>query len=772
MKKGHYFITGPLPSTPVPAEQLRPWDETVVVGRRAPRVDGYQRLSGAAIYPSDVVLPRMAYGAILRSPHAHAKVKRVDTSKAEAMPGVYAVIHDATPGADLPWHMSRRGPLSRLFDPHCRHEGQEVAAVAAESPQQAWDAVRAIDVEYEELPFVVDPQAALDDGAPAVHEGGNRAGEPGLYERGDVDAGYAAADVVLGRDYSTPCGLHTPMELHGCVAQWEADRLTVWESSQGVYSAQRVFAQALGLPLSHVRVIGHYVGGGFGSKLWPVKASVICALLARRTARPVKLFLSREETMLVAGNRPANLIRVSAGVKRDGTLTALEYEVIGTGGAYSGGGTSLSDWQVRDLYRCENVRTVSHNVYTHAGTQRPMRAPGHPQGSWALEQMLDELAHKIGIDPVELRLRNLTEISQARDGIPYTSTGFKDCLEEGAKEFGWKEARERPRGDGNWVRGVGMAGCTWIVGDGGPPATVVVKGFADGSVNLNLGASDIGTGTKTIMAMVVAEELGVAPEQIQIENADTATTQYATASGGSKTVPTEAPAVRAAAIDCKRQILEMAARQMELPPSDLVLEDGTVTSRTDSEKQLPLGSIEELRNAMVVVGVGYRGPNPEGKAICPFGAQFCEVEVHRRTGEVRVLRFVAAHDSGRVMNRMTYDNQVYGGITMGIGFGLTERRELDAKQTGKVLNRAWHEYKIPTALDVPADMTSVPIDPGDDECNSAGAKGLGEPVTIPTAAAIANAVFHATGVRVADAPITPTRLAELLATGRSSQGRG
>jgi xanthine dehydrogenase YagR molybdenum-binding subunit len=236
-------------------------------------------------------------------------------------------------------------------------------------------------------------------------------------------------------------------------------------------------------------------------------------------------------------------------------------------------------------------------------------------------------------------------------------------------------------------------------------------------------------------------------------------------------VPTESPAVRAAALDCKRQLLEMAAEQLEVDASELELKQGKVTSKSDPEKSVAVGEIGGLRRRQLVVGIGYRGPNPEGKAITPFAAQFCEVEVDTRTGEVRVLRFLGAHDSGRVMNRKTYDNQVYGGIVMGIGLGMTERRVLDHKQTGKVCNLSWHDYKIPTAKDVPADVASVPIEPGDRECNSTGAKGLGEPVTIPTAAAIANAVQNATGVRVTATPINPTRLLELLEARRAEEGR-
>jgi xanthine dehydrogenase YagR molybdenum-binding subunit len=373
------------------------------------------------------------------------------------------------------------------------------------------------------------------------------------------------------------------------------------------------------------------------------------------------------------------------------------------------------------------------------------------------------------MDPVALRLKNVTEVSQARGGIPYTSTGFRECLERGAEAFGWAEARRRPRGDGPLVRGVGMAGCVWVAGAGGPPATIVVKYHGDGSVLLNMGASDIGTGTKTVMAMVVAEELGVPLERIRIEHADTGTTQFATPSGGSKTVPTESPAVRAAAVDCKNQLLEMAARQLELPVEELVVEQGSIRSTADPAKSVAVGEIEEFRSRRVVVGTGYRGPNPEGKATCPFAAQFCEVEVNRRTGEVRLLRFLAAHDSGRVMNRMTFDNQVWGGIVMGVGFGMMEARVLDRRQTGKMCNLSWHAYKIPTALDVPDEIVSLPVEPNDTECNSTGAKGLGEPVTIPTAAAIANAVYHATGVRVREIPINPTRLVEML---RANERRG
>jgi xanthine dehydrogenase YagR molybdenum-binding subunit len=462
---------------------------------------------------------------------------------------------------------------------------------------------------------------------------------------------------------------------------------------------------------------------------------------------------------------------LKAGVKKGGTLTAIEFSCIGTGGAYPAGGTSLVDWLVRDLYQCPNVRTKLTDVYINAGPSRPCRAPGHPQGAWALEQMIDALAEAIKMDPVELRLKNIPLTSQAREGNPpYTSTGLNECLKEGAKAFGWNEALKKAseanaRG-GFLRRGVGMASGLWAAGGGRPPSTILIKLFSDGSVNLNMGASDIGTGTKTVMAMVVSEELGVPMKKIQIEHADTRTTQYATPSGGSKTVPTEAPAVRAAALHVKQQLLEMASRDLKTEPDQLNLINGEILSTVDPTKKIKISGLSELKRQGVILGVGYRGPNPDKKVVNPFGAQFCEVEVNIQTGEVKVLRFLAAQESGRVMNRLTYDNQVVGGITWGVGLALTEARILDAQQTGKMVNLNWHDYKIPTALDVPAEVISLPIEPEDTEANTTGAKGLGEPVTIPTAAAIANAVYNAIGIRITRTPINPVTLCPLFAARR------
>ena len=745
------------------AEELRPWTgETRIVGKGLPRVDAYEIVSGAAEYTADVILPEMLYAAILRCPHAHAMVKSIDTSAAEKMPGVVAVLTGKSPGADIPWY-GGKPPQSKLFDPHCRYEGEEVAAVAAQTPYQAWDAVRAIKVEYEELPFVLDEESALKAGAPRLHESGNSLGEPRVTKRGDVEKGFAEADVVLEENFYTSVQIHAPMEAHVSVVKWDGDSLTIWDSTQGVYDAVLIpIARTLGMPVNKIRVICRYMGGAFGSKLEVGKHTVIAALLARMTGRPVKSMLSREETLLCVGNRPEAKMTLKAGVKKDGTLTALQLTNVSTPGAYSAS-TSVG-FQVLELYRCPNVMVSERAFYTNAGRARAFRAPGHPQCSWALEQMMDMLAEKIGMDPVELRLKNFTEVSQTSKA-PYTSAGLRECLIQGAAKFGWKEARAGKKDDGPVRRGFGMAAGMWQGGGGSPPYTAEVRMFMDGGVTIKTGAMDIGTGTKTVACMVVAEELNTRFENVRIVNADTAVTPYAQLSGGSRTLPCLAPTVRRAAWLVKRQLLAWAAEALGVAEEDLELKENTVASRSDPAKKRTVEELMRAHGVMDVIGVGNRDPNPAGKAINPFAAHFVEVEVDTRTGEVRVVRMLGANESGRVINRKTFDNQVFGGMGQGIGFALLEKRILD-NQTGKMCNLNLHDYKMITSLDAPADHQVVAIDPNDYECNNVGCKGLGEPATVPTGAAVANAIYDAIGVRPTHGPIEPRTILELLAKKR------
>ncbi len=752
------------PASPAPDEKIQPWGETRVVGRSLPRVDAYNRVSGAAQYTQDVILPDMLYAAILRCPHASALVKSVDTTAAEKMPGVLAVLTGKSPGTDIPWY-GGKPPQSKLFDPRCRYEGEEVAAVAAQTPYQAWDAVKAIKVEYEQLPFVYNEATALKPGAPKVHEGGNSLGEPRGLKRGDVEKGFAEADVVLEETFYTSVQIHVPMETHASVVKWDGDQLTIWESSQGVYDAVLFpAARALGMPFNKIRVICKYMGGAFGSKLELGKHAMIAALLSRKTGRPVKLALSREESLLCVGNRPDAKMTLKAGVKKDGTLTALKLTNLGTPGAYAGG-TNVG-FQVGELYKCPNVSIDESSFYINAGRARAFRAPGFPQCSWALEQMMDMLAEKIGMDPVAFRLKNFTDVSQTRN-VPYTSTGLRECLTEGARAFGWQQARAAQKSGGPVKRGIGMAAGMWQGGAGTPPYTAEVKMFADGGVTVRTGATDIGTGTKSACCIVAAEELNVPVDSIRIENADTAVTPYGQNSGGSMTLPGIAPAVRKGAWLVKRQVFGWAAEALGVPEDDLELKGNSILSRSNPEKKKTIEEIFRSKGVMDVIGIGNRDPNPPKATTMPFAAHFAEVEVNTRTGEVKVLRLVGANESGRVINRKTFDNQVFGGMAQGVGFGLMEKRVLD-RQTGKMCNLNMHDYKVPTALDVPVDHQVVAIDPKDTECNIVGCKGSGEPATIPTAAAVANAIYNAIGVRPTHGPIDPKTILDLL--GKQKRG--
>jgi xanthine dehydrogenase YagR molybdenum-binding subunit len=704
-------------------------------------------------------LPGMLHAAIVHCPHAHAMVKRIDTTAAKAMPGVRAIITCDSPEAKIPWILTGQGAYSQLLDPHCRYEGEEVAAVAAETPLQAADAARAIVVEYEQLPMVVDYESATKPDAPKLHPVGNQPSPSRTSQRGDVQAAFAAADVVVERTFRTPCEMHVPLEVHGSVAQWDSGKLEVWDSTQGVYAVRDSLALAFKLPLSSVRVVSHFMGGGFGGKLELGKYTVIAAVLARYTGRAVKCVTTREDTLRSLGNRPANTISLKAAARKDGTLLALDATILGASGAYPTGATS--SYLLLDLYTCPNVKVVETSVLINAGQARAFRAPGYPQAAWALEQVIDELAAKLAMDPIDFRLKNVPTVSQLRSGQPYTTTGLSACLREGAAAFGWESARKQPASKSHIKRGIGIAAGMWG-SPGGPNATVILKLYADGSVNVNSGAADIGTGTKTLFAQVAAEELGVPVERVRIEYADTASTQYAPSSGGSQTVLVNMPALRTAAAAVKAELLTLAAEELKQDISKLTVREGNIEIAGESKK-VPFSALRSLGQRQQLVGVGRRTPHPAGKVALPFAAHFAEVEVNTRTGLVRVIRYVAAQDSGRVMNALTFENQVLGGVTMGIGFGLTEQRVLD-RQTGKLASGSWHDYKIPTAMDFPADFQCLPIDLHDKECNSTGAKGLGEPATGPAAAAIANAVCHAIGARVVDAPITPASIVTALAS--------
>lgn len=746
--------------------------EFAVVGQRHSRVEGAEKVTGRARYTYDIRLPGQLYARVLRSPHPHARIARIDTARAEALPGVHAVLSSAN-APDMAWYEE-----SRLFDQTVRFVGDEVAVVAADSEEIAEDALRLIEVEYEPLPFVVDVEAALQPGAPRLYEKGNIAGEPQKYERGEVAAGFRAADVVIEQTYTTQTAVHNSLEPHGTTASWEDDRLTLYASTQGIFAVRKEVAKKLELPEHHVRVIKQHMGGGFGSKQIAWKQDALAALLSKQAGRPVQLMLDREAENLAVGNRNATRQRVRIGAKRDGTLTAIEARIELQTGAYQVGGEASDVGGIyQGLYRCSNVRTEQVAVYTNTGPAVAFRAPGYVEGAFALESAMDELAQALQLDPIELRLRNYTEQDQQEDK-PYSSPeALRRCYERVAEEFGWRDHRWQTtdhqaantstssvvggRSSNTKRRGIGFAAHNWVGGSGKPPGYAWVKLNHDGSADVITGTQDIGTGSRTGLAQIAAEELGLPLERVALYLGDTASGPYSPTSAGSMTLATLGPAVRAAAADAKRQLCEAAAPILEEQAGLLAVRGGQVAVVGEPERSI---SIEEVCGRIaphMIQGQGARGPNPEDQSVRTFGAQCAEVEVDLQTGEVTLLRVVATHDCGRIINPTMVDSQVIGGVTQGIGFALTEGRVVDTR-SGVVLNANLEEYKIPTVADMP-EIVHARLDLPDLAANPTGAKGIGEPPLIPTAPAIANAIFDAIGVRIHRLPLDRQRLLEALA---------
>jgi xanthine dehydrogenase YagR molybdenum-binding subunit len=734
---------------------VTPWaaDEPLrVVGQPHPRVEGAEKVTGRARYAYDQRLPRQLYARVLRSPHPHARIRRIDTSRAEALPGVHAVLSSAN-CADVRWYTEQ----TPLFDTTLRFVGDEVAAVAAVNGDIAEDALRLIEVEYEPLPFVADLEAALRPDAPRIHAHGKLASDPELYTRGDPEAGFAQAEVVIEQEYVTQTALHNCLEPHGCTASWESGQLTVWESTQAIWDVRDGIATALGLPHHQVRVIKQYMGGGFGSKQVAWKPTAIAALLSRQAARPVQLLHDREAENLAAGNRSPTRQHVRLGARRDGTLTAIDVRIDIAQGAYGvGGEVAMVDGIYQTLYRCPNVRTARYAYYTNTGPAVAFRAPGFVEGAFGLECAMDELARALDMDAVELRERNYTTDEQTL-GKPYTSPqALRECIARATGAFGWR-GYQRPSNQGARRRGIGFAVHNWIGGAGHPPGYAWVKLNADGTADVVTGAQDIGTGTRTGLAQVAAEELGLPMAQVRLHLGDTGLGPYAPTSAGSATQATLGPAIRAAALEARTQLLEAAATILECQAADLSVRDGRISLQGVGER-LSVADVTQQIGPHMIQGQGARSPNPEDKAVRTFGAQCVEVEVDVETGEISVLRVVASHDCGRIVNPTMVESQVIGAVTQGIGFGLLEERVLDTRYA-IVLNPNLEYYEVPTVADMPRIEHAAHGVP-DVEANPTGAKGVGEPPLIPTAPAIANAVFDAVGVRVREAPLTRQRLLE------------
>jgi xanthine dehydrogenase YagR molybdenum-binding subunit len=743
---------------PLPANS-----ELHAIGKRTPRNDGRFKVTGTARYPSDLRLPGMLYARMVNATQPHARVVSIDTSAAEGYSGVKAVhiIQRLLDVAELKDKSKEAGKY-----PVVRFAGQPVAAVAATSPAAAEAAARLVKVQYEPLPFVLDVDSARKNDSPVVFPGpasqAETAGGGGSEEdmpqkgnvrgpdigggrkgpKGNVDKGFSESDVVLEATFTTQVQTHSALETHGLVADWREDGLTVYQSTQSTNSVRDELAAVFNLPKSKVRVITEYMGGGFGAKFGTGTFGVAAAELSRKTKLPVRLFMDRKEEHWSQGNRPSSQQTLKIGAKRDGTLHAMRLASYGTAGVGTGAGTA---GPVQNMYDCPNCLTEEYDVFTNAGPGAAFRAPGHPQGCFALEQMIDELAEKLSMDPLALRDKN--DVHEAR----------KVERRIGAEKFGWSR-RHAPGTDAGPVkRGMGAAQAVWYRINNMDSACEV-RIARDGSVQALSAVQDIGGGIRTVIAQVVAEELGLRPADIDVRIGDT---NYppGSPSGGSMTTGSMTPAVRNAAYRAREQFMEEVASALRVAPGDLMFDNGQVRTRAGSSMSFRQAAAK--MRVEQVTATAKRSPEyGERQQIFLGGVQFCEIAVDTETGIIRVERFLAVHDCGRPMNPLTLESQVNGGILQGISYALYEDRRLD-RNTGIMVNPNLEEYKILGAKDVPKiDIFFVEHYLGR---SSTDAGGIGEPATIPTIAAIANAFYNATKARIRHMPMTPRRVLETLA---------
>jgi xanthine dehydrogenase YagR molybdenum-binding subunit len=756
----------------IPDTEPRPWDadtNLTIVGKPQTRIDGHLKVSGRAKYTHDIALPKMLQAAVLRCPLPCAKVTKISIARAEKAPGVKAAIAIAKTGDRI------------VF------AGQDVAAVAAERLDLAKDALALVEIEYEALPFVVDTKLAAQPGAPAVHEGNveerrTEGDEPGAgagagpkgnvrkmpdSKRGDAAKALKKAAVVHEASYSTQVQVHNALETHGIVVRWEGkDKLTAWCSTQGIFSVRDELVEIFGLKPADVTVITEFLGGGFGAKFGASapgsRIGFIAGELARKAGAPVKLMCDRHEEQVCTGNRPDSHQDVRIGADAKGNLVGLHVKSLGTAGIGTGAGIGRNAFSV--YTKIANVLVESSDVFTNAGPATAMRAPGHPQGAFAIELAIDELARKLKMDPLKLRI--------AHDEHPLRKWQF----EEGAKKFEWtakRAASAAGRTKNTRMRtGYGVAASIWGDFGRGGAAQVTASVGRDGSVVVKNGVQDIGTGIGTVLAQVAAEVFSLPVAKIDIDIGHSAYGP-SVGSGGSTTTSSVTPAVRNACEQVKTQLVALAAKQLGVGEKDVVWGPGGRTN--GGGKSLTFEQLCKKMPGEAIVATASRadtfGHHPMQFMGRPTqqiaGVQFAEVEVDTWTGAVRCTKVLAMHDCGRVMNELLTRSQVNGGIILGTSYALLEERVLD-RDFGRMLNANLENYKIAGAKDIPEmEVVLTDVYAGN---NSTGAIGIGEPATIPTAAAIACAVYDAIGVPVRSLPITPAKI--LAALGRIPGSKG
>ena len=759
-----------------------------MIGQRIPKLDAPDKVTGRTVYGHDVKLPGMLHGRILYSRHPHARVLNVDVSRALKLPGVKAIVTAADNPATKFGYGKDNTPLKGEV---VRSLRDEVAAVAAVDADVAEEALGLIEVEYEPLPALFDAAAALKEGAPLIHrEHGSNLFSKYRYSHGDLETGEHESDVILESDYELPYVAHAAMETSVVVASFDhRGHLTLYSTTQIPFLLQRDLAEALGLEGSDIRIIQTAIGGAFGRGLDIYPYEPIAALLARKAGKPVRISFSRHEEFLAAPVRQPAKVHVRAGAKRNGLVTFRDVYALLDIGAYVSWGsvTPLVMMETTaSLYRVPHVRFSADCVYTNNPITGAVRGYGNPQSTFFVETMMDRLAVALDLDPVEFRLRNANiPNEETPQGLKITSCGLKECLEAVAARADSRSpiadgrsqiANHPPSATGHQrlKRGIGFAS-TLNVGGGariyrsdGCGATVKVDDF--GHVSLITGSTEIGQGSETVLAQIVADVLGVKVEDINVLNSDTDVKPWDVGVHASRTTFIAGNAAHIAALDARRQIFETAAELLKVSMDDLITRDGHIVARSNG-KSVELGKVARARHfregGQVISGEGWYDPPTKLvdkdtykgniSATYGFGTQMAEVEVDTETGKVRVLRLVCANDVGRAINPMAVEGQIEGGAQMGLGYALTE--EVIVKE-GRVLNPDFLDYRLFTSADMP-ELESIIIET-DDPQGPFGAKGVGEMGGTPTAAAIANAIYDAVGVRLTQVPMTPERVLKAL----------
>lgn len=727
-----------------------------LIGAPLARVDGPKKAAGRTKYAADFAPPDLAYAVMIQSTVASGRIAGIDTRVAEAMPGVLLILtHRNAPALPdrgvLPVEPPAARVLSLLQDDAVHYNGEPIGVVVAERWEQAVAAAANIGVTYTRSAAQLDfdrAKAAATRPAKLM---------PGIPDRswGDIEHGLKSADVRMERTYTTPMEHHNPIEPHATTAQWEGDHLTLYDATQHISGVRETVARVLGLEQRQVRIVCPFVGGGFGGKGSPWSHVVLAAMAARMAGRPVRLALAREQMFGPVGGRPQTEQRITLGAQRDGQLTAVRHEVI-SHTAVMEEYVELATQPTQSLYACGHGSTTQRLAKLNVGVPTFQRAPGEATGTFALESAMDELAVELGIDPLELRLRNHAEREPAT-GNRWSSKRLKECYRVGAERFDWPRRDPRPQSmrEGSWLVGWGLATATYPAHR--EPAAATARALRDGTVLVRSGTQDLGTGTYTVMTQIAADALGLPIEAIRFELGDSAL-PAAPISGGSMTVASVGPAVRAACRRLRELLAERAAQDPDSPlhgldPKRIAIRQGRIEGNARGE----MLSAMLARQRTEIEALGEVSADDEERFACrSFGAVFVEVRVHRSLLAIRVPRVVAAYSVGRVLNARTARSQLQGGIVWGIGMALFERSILD-RSSGRFVNANLAEYHVPVNADI-GTIDTIVVDESDSDFNALGARGIGEIGITGVAAAVANAVYHATGRRIRALPITPDTL--------------